>query len=345
MEKKNIVLADCEAEEVQSFARGVSSAGQNFEIQSHISNWKRTGKWSELKRYGMYFWIGFRYFLSRNQYGVVIGWQQFYALIFCFFCAVFRVEKKNTVIAANYTYKPKRGKIAGLYHWFMSKCLSDGYLDYLHVPSGEYADIVSSEFGFPRSRIIVTHFGVNDRYARLSELAVPAGMTKDGYALAIGRSNRDYDFLIRVWKNLEYPLVIISDTYEGNTDQKNITILRNVAGEDSYPWIANCGLMVIPIADGMICSGDTVLLTAMSLERKIIVTTPSTLAEMYVQDRKNAVLAPKDEQKFSETVKAVLTEAVCSDLGIQARRHFLQNFTREKMGAQFAEMWNLSDVK
>lgn len=339
MEKKNIVLADCKAEEVQSFAKGLSSAGQYFEIRSHISNWKRTGKWSELKRYGMYFWVGFRYFLKRNTFDAIVGWQQFYALIFCFFCAVFHVAKKNTVIAANFTYKPKTGKLAGVYRWFMKKCLSDGYMDYLHVLSEEYADLISAEFDFPRKKMIVTPFGVNDRYEWFSALPAPEGMTKDGYALAIGRSNRDYDFLIRAWKTVEYPLVIISDTYGGDTDQQNINILRNVAGEESYPWIANCGLMVIPIADGSICSGDTVLLTAMSLERKIVVTVPSTLAEMYLTDKVNAMLTPKQEAEFANIVNRVLSDDSYGTLGTQARNHFLQNYTREKMGCMVADMW------
>lgn len=340
MEKKNIVLADCKAEEVESFAYAISFGAQSFEIRSHISNWKRTGKWSELKRYGMYFWVAFRYFLKRNKYNVIVGWQQFYALIFCFFCAVTHVKKKNIVIAANFTYKSKKGRMAGLYRWFMGKCLSGGYLDFIHVPSENYADTVCAEFGFPRSRMLVMPFGVNDRYEEFSKLVVPEGYEKDGYALAIGRSNRDYDFLIRAWRSIDYPLVIISDTYPGTTDQKNITILRNIAGEASYPWIAHCGLMVIPIDDGTICSGDTVLLTAMSMKRKIIATAPSTLAEMYITNKENAILVEKKEEALQNEVQKVLCSDQYDALGDSARECFLQRFTRGSMGARFAQALN-----
>ena len=160
------------------------------------------------------------------------------------------------------------------------------------------------------------------------------------YALAIGRSNRDYDFLIDAWESIDYPLVIICDTYKKDIDNKNITLLNDVAGADSYPYIANCGLMIVPIADSTICSGDTVLLNAMSLKRKVIVTAPSTLAEMYVKDKKNALLAKKDAEQFRETVESVLYSDEYNDLGEKARLSFLNSFSRESMGTRVSEFIN-----
>lgn len=336
-ERKNVLLADCDAGEVSQFASQLFFRGERFEAKQHVANWKRTGKWSEFKRYFMYFFTAFRYFLRRRQLGVIAGWQQFYALIFCFFCELFSVKKSNVVIALNFTYKEKQGRIAKLYRWFMGKCVSEKYLDFLHVPSKEYAQYIYNEFGFPVKRIIVSTFGVKDRYEELNLLPVPEGYKKDQYALAIGRSNRDYDFLISAWGEIDFPLVIISDTYQGKTTNENITILRNVAGAESEPWIANCGLMVLPIDDGTICSGDTVLLTAMSLKRKIVVTKPSTLAEMYVSDGKNAVLAAKIEEQFRQKVKEVLLDDKYRELGESARRSFLDVYTIESMGKKVTD--------
>lgn len=334
---KYVVLADCIPDEVQTFVDGLEYKGQKFQIDSYISNWRRTGILSELKRYATYFSVGFQYFLKRRQYDAIVGWQQFYALIFCFFCGLFRVKKTTMVIAFNYTYKEKKGKVASIYRWFMEKCMDGDYLDYIHVPSREYAAVVAEQFHFPRERIIVMGFGVNDCYAEFSALSVPPSCQKDGYALAIGRSNRDYDFLIRAWEGIEYPLVIISDTYKGSAQNDNVVILRNVAGKESHPWIANCGLMVIPIDDASICSGDTVLLTAMAAKRKIIVTAPSTLAEMYVVDGKNAVLAPKKDAAFRRIVTEVLYGEKFADLGNGARQSFLQSHSRQSMGSNLTK--------
>lgn len=338
--RQNIVLADCEAEEVMSFSREMRFDDQPFVVKSHISNWKRTGKLSECRRYATYFGVGFLYFLNRKKYKAIVGWQQFYALIYCFFCEMFHVKKTNMVAALNFTYKAKHGAVAGVYRWFMSKCLSHKYLDYVHVPSENYADALSAEFDYPRERIIVSTFGINDQYEFFSKLEAPAEYQKDGYALAIGRSNRDFDFLIRAWKEIAYPLVIISDTYQGKTDAPQIKILTDVAGEASKPWIANCALMVIPLDDGTICSGDTVLLTAMSAKRKILVSYPSTLAEMYVDDGENALLAPKNVETFRGKINELLYCEQHADLGERARNSFLNRFSRGSMGQRICAYIN-----
>ena len=338
---KYVILADCAPDEVQSFADELVYGTHKFQVESYISNWKRTGIVSELKRYGTYFAVGFCYFLKRHEYHMIAGWQQFYTLIFCFFCSIFRVRKCTTVVALNYTYKEKQGAVSGGYRWFMRKCMDQNYLDFIHVPSDEYADIIAKQFGFPRERIIVARFGVNDCYADFSAMPAPSRYQKDGYALAIGRSNRDYDFLLRAWEKIDYPLVIISDTYKGETELERVEILKNVAGEDSYPWIANCGLMVIPIDEPAICSGDTVLLTAMAAKRKIIVTVPSTLAEMYIEDGKNAVLVPKTEKELRQAVAAVRYSEVYSLLGEGARDSFLKSYSRQSMGKAVSRALNL----
>lgn len=334
---KYVVLADCIADEVQPLASMMRLAGNEFLIESNIANWKRTGTLSEIKRYATYFSVGFRAFVNRRRYSAIVGWQQFYALIFTFFCELFRVRKTTVAIALNFTYKEKRGIAAAIYRWFMGKCVSEKYLDYLHVLSHSYADVIAEEFHFPRDRIIVTDFGVNDKYAELSQTEPPNQYVKDHYALAIGRSNRDYDFLIEAWKEIDYPLVIISDTYEGTTDDSNISIFRNIAGEESEPWIANCGLLIIPIADSQVCSGDTVLLTAMSLKRKILVTAPSMLAETYVNNGENAVLSPKQLDVFRKIVKEILNENTYKNLGEKARESFLENYSRSNMGRKITE--------
>ncbi len=332
-----IVLADCEKAEVQSLADALEYKASAFEIESYISNWKRTGKWSEIRRYLTYFWVAFKYFIKRNHYSCIVGWQQFYALIICFYCSLFSVEKAGLIVALNFTYKEKHGGLARIYRWFMRRCVDSRYLDYIHVLSQEYADSVSEQFGFPKERIIVCPFGIDDHYDEMKNLATPNGCIRNGYALAIGRSNRDYDFLIRAWEGIDYPLFIISDTYKGKTANSKIRILTDVAGEEQYPWIVNCGLMIIPIDNETICSGDTVLLTGMMMKRRIVVTAPSTLAEMYVQDRENAFLSPKNENQFKEVVRSAVA-GECENLGEMARKHYLDQFSRKSMGERITKL-------
>ncbi len=342
-EKQNIILCDCEIDEVKDLKDGLESLDNDiyiyiYQIKSHIANWKRKGKLSEVKRYLKYFRIGFKYFVHRKKYNVIIGWQQFYVLILSYFCSIFHVKKRNKLVVMNFTYK-KKNKFGKIYHSFMAKCLNPKYIDYIHVLSKNYATEISKEFNFPLDRIIVTYFGISDHYEEYSKLTRPSKYKDTKYALSIGRSNRDFDFLINSWDNIDYHLVIISDKYEGQTNNPNIEILRDVCGDDSYPWIANCECMIIPIDDGSICSGDTVLLTAMSLKKKVIVTTPSTLAEMYVENNKTAFCINKTKEELEEAMNKIISSSDNS-IGENARSCFLENYSRKQLGINVAKAIN-----
>ncbi len=333
--RDNIIIADCEKEELETLLKGLSKNGCHYEIKSYPANGGRTGVISELKRYMNYFTVAFKYFLKRRNYNQLICWQQFYALIYGFYCNLFKVKKVNKVVAFNFTYKEKK-KFTKIYRWFMNKCLSGQYVDYIHVPSSEYADIISSQFRFPRKKIIVATFGIDDIYEHYHMIDAPEGFEKNGYMLAVGRSNRDFDFLISSWKDIQYPLVIVSDTYGGNTDQANICIKRTISGKMQYPWIVNCKALIVPIDDGRICSGDTVLLKGLSLKKIVLVTEPSTLAEMYIKNGENGLTVKKDADCLRNTIDDIV-DGKYDHIEENARRSFLDSYSRYSLGASVAD--------
>lgn len=70
--KKNIVLADCVTDEVASLLNGLNKETDlNFECKSIIANWGSRGIFNVIKRYLMYFYITFLYFLKRDQYNYI----------------------------------------------------------------------------------------------------------------------------------------------------------------------------------------------------------------------------------------------------------------------------------
>lgn len=56
-------------------------------------------------RYLRYFTFPWKVFLHRKKYDCILGWQQFYAINFAFYCRLFQVRKTNKVVALNFTYK------------------------------------------------------------------------------------------------------------------------------------------------------------------------------------------------------------------------------------------------
>ena len=196
--------------------------------------------------------------------------------------------------------------------------------------------MASEDFNIPISKFIVAPFGIDDLMDKYGNMERPERAPQNDYVLSIGRSNRDYDFLVAVWEKVDANLVIISDEYKNNNLPDNVTLINDVNGDEQYPWISNCQALIIPIDDVRICSGDTVLLTAMSLGKKIFVTNPSTLSEMYVDDDINAIYINKDVEDTRKIISEKLG-ATDNRIGDNARKTFLEKYSRYSMGSIIAK--------
>ena len=339
--KENIVIADCEKEELKTLINGLEeTTNMKFKIENKICNGKSTF-FSNIRRYLIYIFYPLKFVVNRKKYDYIICWQQFFGLFFAFFCRLFRVKKQNKIFVCNFTYKEKKGLKKNIYKNVMKYCLQNTYIDYIHVPSTEYANKSSKEFNVKRNKFIVIPFGIDDKYQEHKGLKT----NHKNFSLAIGRSNRDYDFLINEWKKIpkKEKLIIICDTYRAKEKlPENIILLNNIVGEEQYPFFINCKTVIIPIDKGNTCSGDTVLLTAMSYYKPIIITNPSTLAEMYIKDGVNGFCLEKIKDMFSKKVTDILQDKkMLKEIGNNARKDFEENYSRYNMGKKIGEILNV----
>lgn len=329
--QKNIILADCEYEEIVDFVRGLKKE-TNDDYVCECKELTNHGWYNNLYRYLMYFIFPIKFFLCRSQYNYILGWQQFFALLFAGYCRLFHVKKKNKVIAMNFTYKQKNGVVGCIYDAFMMFCVKNSYLDYIHVPSYNYASYCTKELKIPREKIIVTPFGLPDTYEQWKNSKV----SYKNFWFSIGRSNRDFQFLVDAWRKmpLNELLIIASDTFTPKGVLPDNVIYRtDISGDDQFPYIANCKGMIIPIDDGNICSGDTVLLKAMSYAKLAVVTKPSTLAEMYLENTITGLTLAKNINSFVEEMKYYIgNKEKCEEIRENARKKFIHEYSRLKMG-------------
>ncbi len=334
--RNNIILADCEHTEISAFAVGLQkSSGMEFGIASNTRDKSAGTKIKKIKTCMSYFTYPLRYFIKRKRYDMIVGWQQFYALNFAFYCRLFSVKKRNRVIVCNFTYKQKNGIVGKIYRKYFNYIMKSKHIDAYHVLSKEYAREMATEFNIPIDRFIVTQFGTPDRYEEWHSLENPVDYE---YVLSIGRSNRDFDFLAEVWRDERlsgYKLLVLSDTWKPTSAlPDNVVHIKNVTGDRSFSYFSHALASIVPIASGNICSGDTVLLNSMMMKVPVIITEPSTLAEMYISDGVNGICVNKDAHKAAEIISSALeNKQEIARLGDNARKSYLEHYTRESMGA------------
>lgn len=328
--KENIIMADCVVHEHDEFKSGLEEViGEKFVYYSCVCN--KHGGLNDIRRLLTYITYPLKFVFRRSQYKYIIGWQQFFALFYCFWSRIFHLKKCNTVVAVNFTYKRKNGVIGFLYKAVMRYCMCSKYLDYLHVPSQNYADSCSKEFGLKREKFIVAHFGIEDVYKSYTNSPVEY---KD-YTFSIGRSNRDFDWLANFWRQKQNSLLIIaSDVWEPKHElPENVIHRRDIKGEAQYKYIANAKQVIIPIDDGEICSGDTVLLTAMAFSKLVYISTPSTLSEMYIEDGVDGIFFKKTSNELLTKMMSLESNPLkVEQIEKRARNKFLSRFTRYQLG-------------
>jgi len=300
MEKRNIALFDSSTQEAEAFICGLNAAtGLEWEAKVLTANQGRKTQIGNLMRYGKYFLFPFVIFLNRKKYDNIVGWQAFYGLLFAFYCRLFRVKKTNSLLIKNLIYKPKKGWIGKVYFWFMRYIVKSRYVDVFVCSSENYCDYCADLFEEPRERFVFLPFGVND-FTKAVDMSRPAA---NDYILALGRSNRDWDFLLDSLAGTPYPVRIVCDELHRENLPENIRLFNHVWQEESYEFIRNCKLMIIPILDGRIVAGETVLLQTMSFSKPIIITSPSCLADDYVTDGVTGLVVPKEKDSLLAAVK------------------------------------------
>lgn len=334
---KNLILADCDKDEIKNFLNGVRKTSKlEFDIKIAKCNGKRNF-FTNVLRYLIYIFYPVTIFVNRKKYNFIICWQQFFGLFYSFYCNLFKVKKQNTVIVLNFTYKDKKGLIGKIYKKVMSLCLKNSYIDYIHVLSKQYAERISKEFNLSMKKFIIIPFGLDDDYEKYKNI----NCEYKNFSLSLGRSNRDYDFLIECWKKLpkENKLVIICDEYKKPKDLYHNIIIRNdIVGDTALKYVSNCKTMILPIKDGTIPSGDTVLLRAMSYCKPVIITKPSTLAEMYIKHNENGFVIEKDINIFYIELEKILKDSnKLEKVGKKARDNFFNNYSRYSMGTKIGE--------
>lgn len=300
MKVKNIALFDSNKEEAEDFITGLEQSTQlKWKALVYTANEGRKNRIGNLVRYFKYFSFPFIVFLHRKKYNNIVGWQAFYGLLFAFYCRLFRVKKVNTLLIKNFTYKPKKGFVGTVYFRFMKYIVKSKYIDIFVCTSQTFCDYCAEVFHEPKERFVFLPFGVND-FTKRVDMNV---LSTNDYILSLGRSNRDWNFLIESFEETQFPLKIVCDELHRDNLPNNIRIYNNVWGDESFEFIKNCRFMIIPIMDGKIGSGETVLLQTMSFSKPIIITKPSCLADDYVTDGETGLVVSKKKDDMIAAVE------------------------------------------
>lgn len=333
-QRKNLILLDSAPQKEWNFKdffeKYTKEKWEIRHIDSHIQD-------SSLAKKIKFFWFPAKLFVHRKEIGNILSFQQFYGLIFAWYCSLFHVKKRNKLMVATFIYRPKKGITGKIYFRFIKYLTNSQYIDKIICFSKSEAAYYEKLFHTVSGRFQYVPYAMGDALESISFEAEE----KQFFVLAPGKSNRDYDFLVDSLKDTAYQVRILSDTYSREETGENIQIFHDVFGKDYLKMLSQCHCVVVPLEDTHISAGQLVFLQAMMFGKPVVVTQSDTVGD-YIIDRKNGFVIKKDKNELLRALNILYEKKeTYQKLSENARQSYLENHGLEKMAERIGMIYSL----
>ncbi len=328
---ENLIVTDTKPGDGWNFDRILSRlTGLEWQAIDGGLQYKLWNFGEKIKRYLNFFWFPFRLFLKREKIDNLIAWQQYYGLMYALYCMIFRVPKANYCMIMTFIYRQRTGVLGGLQKKVIAGIVNSKYVDRILVYSQNEKEYYQKVLGVSGNKFFSARLGLEDLTRGIK------ARNRGKYILSAGRSNRDYDFLIRALLGREQQVKIVCDALAGGK-KKNIEIYDHIYYENFFQMIADCYCVVIALKDSDISSGQLVILQAMQFGKPVIVTRSKTMAD-YLSDGEEGFLIPKDEKCLCEKIDLLYeNEKLYNEMSVKARESYERNFSMKSLGKQVAD--------
>lgn len=335
--KVNVILSDREARACETFRRGLEEgSGEKWEVWACVSNKGRSRGYNVI-RYFKYLFFPLLAYLRRRRYGTVFAWQSFYAVGFAFYARLLGGRVENRVVGRNLVYRAKKGLLGRIYRKWVRFATGGRLREEYLVSAVAYREVLSAGTGIDRERLTFIPFGKED-FTEMPEAGAERKENRDweagSYLLALGRSNRDYDWLVESVVGTGRRVHIVSDEYRPKGAlPENVRVSGHLSGLEVLPYLRDSLALVFPIQDGTTTAGETVLMLGYMFSKPAVVTGPSLLAEDYVEDGRTGLVIPKTGKALRGALERLeREEGLAARLGAAARETYERKYSEEDYG-------------
>ncbi len=292
---KNLVAIDMPSEQAEGLIESLSKhTGQQWSYATCISN-KRNTKIENVIRYIKYFTYPFELFCKRKRISNLVAWQQFYGILFAFYCRLFHVKKCTRLLILTFMYTPKKGFLGKLYKKFIRYSICNEYVDHIVCFSKEEIAYYIEEFELDPSFISFLPVAVKKLESFDTRIA------EKKYVFSAGRSGRDFDFLISSLNNTPYQ-VIVADNSTTVAPAENVMIDKSTTGRDMLKLMAHSYCLVTPLKSALKSAGHLMSLQAFQMGKPVICTDSAGMRPylvdgyngFFIENTKESLLAALD---------------------------------------------------
>lgn len=229
------------------------------------------------------------------------------------------LSRRPRHVVLQFIMREKRRDLGSrLKYLFMRLCFSSVYR--VVCSSASEADYYREAFGWDSAKAAFTPMHTDPAFLEPSE---NTSGSRDSYIIAAGRTFRDYETLISAVAGLDIRTIIVASQQNIPAKQLpgNVSVFYDISYAKLQELITGCEVMVLPLEDRCISTGQSVMLQAMAAGKAVIATRTSGTID-YIQDMENGVLVePKNPEKLRAAISALLeSPELRRRLGSNARK-------------------------
>lgn len=205
---------------------------------------------------------------------------------------------------------------------FLRWCYRSVYLVVVSSrPEGEYYRRV---FGWPAHKVAFVPFHTDPAFVKH-----PVA-TDEPFAVAAGRTFRDYPTLIAAAAHgLDIPVTIVAGKGSLGTDPPpaGITARYDIPLPELIALMAKAAIVVLPLTEREISTGQSVLLEAMAMGKPVVVTRVNGTVDYIDHMRTGLLVPPGDSQALAAAINTLARDAALRQrIGEAGRREVLERF-------------------
>lgn len=322
---KNLIWCDFNPGDNWAFHNGLNkSSDKVWEKIISVNNDKTKNK----SRYIKYFIFSFRQFIHRNKFTNIIAWQQFYGLIFAFFCRLFNVKKTFNLFVMIFIYIPKKGLVGRIYKAFIKFIVTSKYIDKIFVFSSSEAVRYEKELDANRDKFVFMPFG--DDIESTDETCD----YEQGFIFSSGYSNRDFDFLTKTLYDAPFKTRIFGweDYVKGN-----VTVSSENVGSKLDSILKKAKLVVVPLKENRE-SGQFTIIHAFEAGIPVIATDTDCMKD-YIENGVNGFILPNSKNEWLEKINMLYNDdQLYYNMSNNCKRIYKNNHTQNALGRNVGEV-------
>jgi glycosyltransferase involved in cell wall biosynthesis len=277
-------------------------------------------RFTSISNYLSEFYVPIMALIRRNHYDVIVSWQMRIGVCYGILKRIIHVDNPPLHIIQDFHIDLTQPRWRYRFKIALLKLAIPG-IDYFCCTSTEEEAIYSQMFGISRNRIIFLPLEEAQ-----SSFEAPSCSIQD-YIFSYGKSDRDFDTLIRSVARLNIQTYILSAKYKPQVRvPDNVRILRNfISDKDMIQWITSSRLVVLPLKDYRISAGQISMLEVMALARPLIITKNMATKEYAVHRQTAFFYSAGDVKELTGHIQYLWDHPeVAEPIGLKARESALK---------------------